>query len=370
MSEELLKITESVPTPFLLVEEEIVRSNISRIHDYANQHGFAVRPHIKTHKSLRIAHMQLNSGAIGLATAKVGEAEVMAKLGPVDLTVAYPAVGPIRAERLAKLSLKQNVRVAVDSEYLLSELGSAALIHETTIGILVIFDTGLHRCGTADLGQIVKLAHLAETHHGLRFDGIQIYLGHLYGDAARNPQNFAQINQLWTPVFESLCAAGLAPATVSSGSTPSLKQTHYISHVNEIRMGTAIYNDYFGMKFGHCTPKDCATRVVATVVSDMVPGQLIFDAGSKALSAKQLLRHKNLELGYIVEYPDARITRLHEEHGWVDVSRCNRPPKVGERLSIIPVNVSLCVNLYDHFYLLTCSGSLQKERVDARGCLV
>ena len=135
-------------------------------------------------------------------------------------------------------------------------------------------------------------------------------------------------------------------------------------------MGTAVLNDYFVMKFDHCNLEDCAARVVATVISDVVPGRAIIDAGSKALSAKQLLRHENLEMGHIVEYPDARITRLHEEHGWVDVSLCKRKPKIGERLSIVPVNVSLCVNLYDHFCLITPGGSLEKERVDARGCLV
>ena len=370
MPEQLLSITESIPTPFLVIQEEIVRKNINRIHDYANRHGFSVRPHIKTHKSLGIARMQLGSGAVGLAVAKVEEAEVMARLGPVDITVAYPAVGSDRTERLAKLSLKQNIRVAVDSEYVLNELASTALKHDTCIGILVIFDAGLGRCGTADPGQIVTLARQAKTHPGLGFDGIQMYLGHLYGDAARDPQSFERINRLWEPVYEALCTAGLQPETVSSGSTPSLENTHLIRHVTEIRVGTAVLNDYFVLKFGHCTLKDCAARVVATVISDVVPGRVIIDAGSKALSAKQLLRHEDLEMGYIVEYPDARITRLHEEHGWLDVSRCNHPPRIGERLSIVPVNVSLCVNLYDHFYIVTRSGNLQKERVDARGCLV
>jgi len=273
-------------------------------------------------------------------------------------------------ERLSKLSLKQTIRVAVDPEYLLNELGSAALKQHTTIGILVMFDAGLHRCGTADPGQIVKLAQHAETHPGLGFDGIQMYLGNLYGDAARDPQSFKRINRLWEPVYKSLCAAGLQPETISSGSTPSLENTHLVRHVTEIRVGTAVLNDYFVLKFNHCALKDCAARVVATVISDVVPGRVIIDAGSKALSAKQLLRHEDLEMGYIVEYPDARITRLHEEHGWLDVSCCNHPPRIGERLSIVPVNVSLCVNLYDHFYIVTRSGNLQKERVDARGCLV
>ncbi len=370
MSEELLNIIGSAPTPFLLIEEEIVRRNINRIHDYANRHGFAVRPHVKTHKSLSIARMQIDSGTVGIAVAKVGEAEVMAKLGNVDITVAYPAVGAARAESLAKLSAQHNVRFAADSVYVMDQLADAAVKHNTTVGIHVMFDAGLHRCGVSDPGQIVKLAQYAETLSGLRYDGVQMYLGHLYGDAARDPQSFQRINELWDPVYEALCAAGLQPKTVSSGSTPSLENTHLVNQVNEIRVGTAVLNDYFVLKFGHCALRDCAARVITTVVSDVVPGQVIIDAGSKALSAKQLLRHKNLEMGYVPEYPEARIFRLHEEHGWVDVAHCRRPPRVGQRLSVVPVNVSLCINLYDHFYLHTRDGVIQKEQVDARGCCV
>jgi len=363
-----LEIIKSIQTPFLLVEEKIVKRNIARIHEYANRHGFAVRPHVKTHKSLDIARMQIDFGAVGIAVAKVGEAEIMAKLGNIDITVAYPAIGPARAEKLAKLSFKQRIRVAADSEYGMNELSNAAVTHNTTIGILVMFDAGLHRCGVSEPERILKLARHAKKHPGLRYDGIQMYLGHLYGNAARDPESFNQINLLWEPAYKALCKAGLRPETVSSGSTPSLENTHLVHHVNEIKVGTYVLNDYFVLKFGHCTLKDCAARVITTVVSDVVSGQVIIDAGSKSLSAKQLLRHENLEMGYIPEYPQARIFRLHEEHGWVDVSQCSNPPNIGQRMSIVPVNVALCMNLYDEFYLYAGNGIVKKEKVDARGC--
>jgi D-serine deaminase-like pyridoxal phosphate-dependent protein len=367
MAEDLDALTASIPTPFLLIDEAIVKKNIHQIQDYGDRNGFAVRPHVKTHKSLRIARMQLTAGAIGVAVAKVGEAEVMAAIDNLDILVAYPAVGAVRANSLARLAQNHNLGVAVDTEYLLNELADAACQHQTAIGIYVMFDAGLHRCGVADPRQVIRLAHHAATRKGLRFDGIQIYLGHLYGDAARSVDSFKQINRLWEPAYDALCAAGLKPQTVSSGSTPSLFNTHRVRHVTEIRIGTAVYNDYFSLKFRHCTLEECAARVVVSVVSDVVSGQVIIDAGAKALSAKQLLRHANLEMGYIPEYPEARIFRLHEEHGWIDISRCKKAPRIGQRLSIIPVAVSHCVNQYDEFYLFTCDGELQKERVDARG---
>jgi len=367
MSKKLLNITKSIPTPFLIVDEDILKRNINRIHGYANRHGFVLRPHVKTHKSLHIASRQIESGAAGIAVAKVGEAEVMAKLGNIDITVACPAVGFDSTQRIAKLSCKLNIRVAADSEYGMNELSIAAAKYNTTIGILIMFDAGLHRCGITDPEQVVKLARHSKTLPGLRYDGIQMYLGHLYGDSAGNPENFKQINRLWDPVYEALCVSGLRPKTVSSGSTPSLENTHLVHHVNEIKVGTYVLNDYFVLKFGHCTLKDCGARVVTTVVSDVVSDQVIIDAGSKALSAKQLLRHENLEMGYIPEYSEARIFRLHEEHGWIDVSKCVNPPRIGQRMSIVPVNVALCMNLYDEFYFYTSKGVVKKEKVDARG---
>ncbi len=363
-------ITEQIPTPFLLIEEKIVGNNIRRIHDYAGRHGFSVRAHVKTHKSIAIAHMQIDAGAVGIAVAKADEARIMANLGDVDITVAYPIVGETRAESIARLSVDRTISVAADSEYVMDGLSHAASRHETVIGIYIIFDAGLHRCGVSDPEQVVRLARYARTCPGLRYEGIQIYLGHLYGDAAGDPASFDEINRLWEPAHKALCSVGLAPPTVSSGSTPSLFNTHLVEHVNEILVGTAVLNDYFVLKFAHCDLEECALRVVATVVSDIIPGQVLIDAGSKALSAKQLLRRENLEMGYVVEYPEARVFRLHEEHGWVDVSRCSHSPKTGDRMSIIPVNAALCMNLYDHFYLLTGRGIVRKERVDARGCLV
>jgi len=363
-------VLDEIPTPFVVVQEETVRNNLRRIHDYAQQHGFFVRAHVKTHKSRTLARMQMDAGAVGIAVAKTDEAWVMSALGDVDITVAYSAVGKARADRIARLARIHPMRVAVDSEYVMSGLAKAAATYGVNIGICVMFDAGLHRCGVYDPAALVRLGRYARECPGLRYDGVQMYLGHLYGAAANDPEQFQQINQLWSPAYETLCSAGLTPQMVSSGSTPSLFHTHLIDHVNEIRVGTTVLNDHFVLKFGHCRLEDCALRVVTTVVSDVVPGQVVIDAGSKALSAKQLLRHEQLEMGYSVEHPEARIFRLHEEHGWVDVSRCPHPPRTGNRMSIIPVSAALCLNLYDHFYLMTEAGTLQQHRVDARGCLV
>jgi len=234
-----------IPTPCLVIDENRLKKNIGRIHDYAAHHGFMVRPHVKTHKSIYITRMQMAAGAKGIAVAKAGEALALAENHGTDITVAYPVLGKQQIKMIADMAARHTIRVAVDSLHLIACLSKAAQENQTRIGIHIIFDAGLHRCGTSDPDDVVALARYAAKAPGLRYDGVQLYLGHLYGDAARDPAHFQQINALWTPAYQALCRAGLAPETVSSGSSPSLFNTHLINHVNEIRVGTLYLNDYF-----------------------------------------------------------------------------------------------------------------------------
>ncbi len=367
---ETIKNIRQIPTPFLVIDQSVLEKNIHRIHSYAKAHGYRVRPHVKTHKSLSITRMQLAAGGAGIGVAKATEAQALAEHPGTDITVAYPAFGDERVRIIAGLAQTHTVRVAVDERSLMDWLSRAAMDHDTTIGIHVMFDAGLHRCGTADPDELTALARYAQNAPYLEFEGIQLYLGHLYGPNASAPESFEQINRSWKPAYNALCKAGLEPPMVSSGATPSLFNTHQVAHVNELRVGTAYINDYFVAKFNHCALEDCAARMVATVVSDRVPGQVIIDAGSKSLSAKQLLRREALEMGYVCEYPEARICRLHEEHGWVDVSRCKNPPGPGDRISIIPVNAALCMNLFNFFYLQRADGTLERKAITARGCCI
>src|SRR3954454_11579971 len=102
------------PTPALVIDLPTVKRNISRLAEYGRQHRLGIRPHTKTHKSIRMAKLQLAAGAVGLAVAKAGEAMVMAEAGD-DLFVAYPALDPWRSERLAKLAVTKTIRVGFDS---------------------------------------------------------------------------------------------------------------------------------------------------------------------------------------------------------------------------------------------------------------
>jgi D-serine deaminase-like pyridoxal phosphate-dependent protein len=85
-------------------------------------------------------------------------------------------------------------------------------------------------------------------------------------------------------------------------------------------------------------------RIRTTVVSRPTPNRANLDAGSKTLATDLL---SLTGYGRIVEYPEAVIERLSEEHGTVNLSACPKKPEVGEIVSVIPNHTCVVTNLHD-----------------------
>ena len=68
-------------TPALVVDLNALERNLDRMAATARAAGVALRPHAKTHKSVAIARMQLDRGAVGVCVQTVAEAETMAAGG-------------------------------------------------------------------------------------------------------------------------------------------------------------------------------------------------------------------------------------------------------------------------------------------------
>ena len=116
---------QDIPTPAVIFDVAQASRNTRRLVQYLRGHGMKLRPHTKTHKSARLGALQIEWGAAGLAVAKLGEAEVMARVTD-DVVVGYPALDPARTAAAARLARQVNLRVAVDSRYAADALGGAA----------------------------------------------------------------------------------------------------------------------------------------------------------------------------------------------------------------------------------------------------
>jgi D-serine deaminase-like pyridoxal phosphate-dependent protein len=117
--------------------------------------------------------------------------------------------------------------------------------------------------------------------------------------------------------------------------------------MTEHRAGTYVYNDVMMVSAGAATWDDCAMRVRATVVSRASPERAILDAGSKVLTSDRYYVQNH---GRIVEYPDAVIPNLSEEHATVDLSGCRERPSVGDVVNVIPNHCCVVSNMVDEVY--------------------
>jgi D-serine deaminase-like pyridoxal phosphate-dependent protein len=261
------------------------------------------------------------------------------------------------------------VRVSIDSLTAAEALASAARAAASTIGILVDIDVGFHRTGLQSAADALKLAQFVDREAGLRLDGIMFFPGHIIGSAEQQAEPLAKVSDILNEVISVWDEHGLEAGIVSGGSTPAAYYSHLIPEMTEIRPGTYVYNDMNTVRGGYCRLEDCAARFICTVVSDAVPGQIVIDAGSKTLTSDRCNPALDSGHGYIVEYPEAKIGKLSEEHGMVDIRACKGKPKVGDQVTVIPNHICPCVNLQDRYWWIEPGSQAEANPVDARGML-
>src|SRR5438128_1348737 len=110
--------------------------------------GKHLRPHAKTHRCPEIARRQVNEGALGVACAKLGEAEVMARAGVRGLLITTEVVAPAAIRRLMRLvSAAPDTLLVVDNPANVVELGREAVADGVTVNVLVDVDVGTRRTG-------------------------------------------------------------------------------------------------------------------------------------------------------------------------------------------------------------------------------
>jgi D-serine deaminase-like pyridoxal phosphate-dependent protein len=343
-------LVDALETPVVTVDLDIMEANLFRLQSYCDEHDLALRPHVKTHKVPALARRQVDLGAIGIACQKLGEAEVMAAAGIGDILIPYNLVGRSKLERLGALAGKARITVAMDSVDVLRPMAESLAGAGQRIGAIVELESELKRCGVSGAGEAVQLAREIARSGVLEFRGLMVY-----------PSSELSMPLVRETVV-ALRAEGLSTEIVSGGGTPTAYRSHEFPELTEIRVGIYAFNDWMTVKRGACRLEDCALRVVVTVVSTPVPGRVIVDGGSKTFALDG-----GFPMGYIYEYPEAKIYALSEEHGFVDVEGCPRRPKIGERLTVVPYHVCAVVNLYDWIIGLRKGRVEEVWRVAARG---
>lgn len=341
-------------TPAVVVDLDVMERNLSRMAEYCDSHNLRLRPHTKSHKIPELAKQQLDHGSQGITVAKLGEAEVMLDAGITDMLIAYPIVGRGKAQKLAELATRANLTVALDSVEVARTISQAMNEKDARVGVLVELDVGFHRCGVASEEDVLTVAQRVADLPGLDLRGLMFFPGHLQVEERQRAELRVAVNDFLERAAGILEIAGLRMPVVSGGSTPTAREGHLFSGVNEIRPGMYIFNDRNMVGIGIAAVEDCALSVVTTVVSTSVSGRAIVDAGSKSFSSDRHLAGDGKGFGLIKTERGlddlAELDQLSEEHGHLDISRSAQRYRVGERLAIIPNHVCSTVNMHNQIY--------------------
>jgi D-serine deaminase-like pyridoxal phosphate-dependent protein len=369
-----------IATPAAIVDLDRLEANAGRMAERVKRLGARLRPHVKTHKSVEAARLQVRGHFGGITVSTLAEARFFARAGFRDITYAVP-VAPQRLGEAIELARSLDaLHLLLDHEATFAAMEASAKPAGVRLSAFLKVDCGYHRAGVdPEREESVALAvRMARSPH-VAFDGILTHAGHSYH--ASSPEEIRAVAETERSVMvrfaEKLARAGAPPPEVSVGSTPTVSLGESLEGVTEARPGNYIFFDRFQAAVGSCSLSDTAFSVLVTVLGQYPDrNELLVDAGALALSRDEGPTHLDPECGYGAvfsadgrEHHSAlRVRSISQEHGKIEgkspIDFASLP--VGTRLRIVPNHSCLTAALFDRYHVVR-EGRLVDEWRPARG---
>ncbi|KAJ4368953.1 hypothetical protein N0V83_006035 [Neocucurbitaria cava] len=358
----------SLDTPSMIVDLDLMESNLAKLMSQLLPTGINIRPHLKTTKSALLAKRLVAAGAKGGCVAKLSEAEVMCAKGFSDLLITCEIIGAPKVQRLVALFREyRSIRIVVDSEEGAKAIDEA--LGQSGIGepitTLIDLDVGLHRTGVQPGEAALKLARFVASRKNLRLIGLQGYEGHLqhiHGLEGRKKLCLESMAIL-TQTAEALRNDGHAIEVVTTGGTGTAEFCVTVPGVTEVQPGSFLFmdTDYRNAVGSHNYSN--SLTILSTVISKQGPKTVTIDAGLKSLTTDSGLAECKTK-GYVYGV-------LGDEHGsltWEDEAGSGGLElKVGDRVEMIPSHIDPTINLHDVYYAHRKGVIEEIWPVDARG---
>lgn len=356
-------------TPVLVLDVEALDRNIQRMAALATNHGVALRPHAKTHKSVDIALRQKKAGAVGVCCAKIGEAEVLADGGVAGILITSPVAAPAAVDRLAKLAATADALMAVvDHPEVAARIDAALAATETKLDVIIDIDPGIARTGVASAEAAVALAKMIAASPHLEYRGVQFYCGsqqHIESYAERRAAIVERTTYL-QEVIGALTEAGFAPEIVTGSGTGTHRIDLDLGVFNELQAGSYVFMDkqYLDCDIadGGEPPFEVSLAVDSRVVSANHSGLVTIDAGYKSLST---------DGGVAVVQRGAPETAffafMGDEHAALIAPEIGTQLQPGDPVSLTVPHCDPTVNLYDNYHVVAGDTLVDIWPVSARG---
>ena len=340
---------DEIDTPALVIDLDAFERNLKRMADAVAGTGARLRPHAKTHKSPIVARKQIAHGAVGACCQKVSEAEILVRGGVDDVLVSNEVVGRRKLDRLAALAREARVAVCVDDRQNVDDVAAAAARMDVRLDVLVEIDVGAGRCGIAPGAPAVALAEAIAEAPVLRFAGLQAYHGsaqHIRDHGERKAAIDGAI-AVTRETVEQLAARGLACDIVGGAGTGTFEMEAASGVYTELQAGSYIFMDadYARNRKADGGPFDTfehALFVMATVMSAPTPTRAVVDAGHKAAAIDSGLPETFNRAGLTYKKPS-------DEHGVLAIDGSNEPPRLGDKILLVPGHCDPTVNLHDWY---------------------
>jgi D-serine deaminase-like pyridoxal phosphate-dependent protein len=355
---------QDLPTPCVLVDLDRVEANTAAMLQRASRLGVQLRPHVKTHKCVEAARLQVGADGGAITVSTLAEARYFSDAGFGDITLAVP-LSPRRIPEAVQLGgAIKRLNLLVDNPDTIAALATEAHRVGQTVPVFLKVDCGYGRAGVVP-GERGALRVADALHHSdvLDFRGLLTHGGHSYD--CRNRTEIAQVaaqeRDAVVGFAQALIARGIPIPEVSVGSTPTMMVAENLDGVTEIRPGNYAMFDATQAAIGSCGPEDVAVTVLSSVIGEYPrQSRLLLDAGALALSMDPGPVHVDPNCGYGVVYgldgrtplPALELVELSQEHGKVKVNGTVGLHTVGTRIRIQPNHSCLTLALYDQFHLV------------------
>ncbi|CTQ53146.1 D-threo-3-hydroxyaspartate dehydratase [Roseibium album] len=337
-------------TPCLVLDEAKMMRNIQRLQDHADALGVALRPHLKTAKSVEVASRVLKDGMGPATVSTLAEAEVFAKAGVTDILYAV-GIAPQKLDQV--IALRQagtDLTVILDSLELAQAVAKASRKSGVAIPALIEIDCDEHRGGfAADDPLLVETGRVLHD-GGAELRGVMAHAGESYGAVGKNAHaRYSEMERSATvAAANALREAGLPCPVVSVGSTPTAHAARDLTGVTELRAGVYMFFDLVMAGIGACKVDDIALSVLTTVIGHQEKrGWTLVDAGWMAMSRDRGTASQAVDQGYGIVcdeqgqvLSDLIMTKANQEHGIIEQRPGSTAPMpdfpIGTRLRILP----------------------------------
>lgn len=165
-------------TPCCIVRRAIVERNCAAMLARAASLGVALRPHVKTHKTVEGALLQTGGRRGRITVSTIAEAEWFAARGFDDILYAVPLTPDKVDEVLALHSRLERFTVMVDHADQVSALLARTELLRTPLRVVLGVDCGYHRdgCDPHDPASVALVRTLCDA-AAVRFDGLYTHGG-------------------------------------------------------------------------------------------------------------------------------------------------------------------------------------------------